>query len=214
MGLSMTTTDALDDNIKAATTKDKRKFHVVFTETIKSKTPCEWNGAYNADVELFVEGEEKAKSFTGSTVPNAKPPKEKPDWKYSMVMSTKAFPDALRGRYYTWTRGRRADKHLPEDERRPCLRLAEKVPTVEVAGDSELMLKQLMEGIDGRSLQYATEILVHSGWSDEERGSAGCLTIEPKSAKEFFDAIPEGAEGTLEVVRGLEDPEAKKSRYY
>lgn len=194
-----------EDLVKAATKEGKNTFHVIFRETIKSKEQSKWIDRYGASIELYKDGK-LVKKFRGSTLPNHLPGKDKPgDWMYSVVQANCAFPPDLQKRYYTWTSGKRADG------KRECLRLAEKVPTVAVGSEraNDMTLKEVIDlfvaGSSNAKYQYATNILVHSGYKTTWRGSAGCLTIHPEDAASFFNAIPNGTKGTLEVARGIED---------
>lgn len=201
--------------VEASTSKDRGLLHVVFTETIRSKQQGDWKESYGATVEVLKEGKSVGK-FRGSTLPNFLPGKGKPkDWKYSVVQATCAFEEDLKGRYYTWTRTRRADGT------RPCLRLSDKVPTVAVssARASEMSLAELIgifkdESKAKRYLRFADHILVHSGDKQGWRGSAGCLTIHPDDQHAFFELITEGVVGTLELNRGIEDSASKSSYCY
>lgn len=201
--------------IEAATTSEKGDFHVVFTETIGSKDQRDWKNSYGAKVEVF-HGGKSVGVFNSSTLPNFAPAKDKPkDWKYAVVQATCGFPSDLQGRFYTWSRTLRADG------KRPCLRLAREVPTVNLssARADEMALDELLSSLVDeckaeRYFQFAENILVHSGHQQGWRGSAGCLTIDPKDSDKFFDLIPKDAKGTLELNRGIEDKAAKMSFCY
>lgn len=201
--------------IQASTSKEKGAFHVVFTETIKSKDQRDWKDAYAATVEVF-KGDKSLGKFRASTLPNFLPGKGKPeDWKYAVVQATCAFPADLKSRYYKWTRMKRVDG------KRPCLRLAKEVPTVNISSlrVEEMSMSELLKRLEGESkaqryLKYAEDILVHSGKDQDWRGSAGCLTLHPDDAQRFFDLIPEGERGTLELNRVIEDEAALASYCY
>lgn len=201
--------------IEASTSKDKGFFHVVCTETITSKQQRDWKDSYAATVEVFKGGKSIGK-FRGSTLPNFVPSKDRPkEWKYSVVQATCAFPTDLKERYYTWTRTKRADG------KRPCLRLAKQVPTVNLSSvrAAEMTQKELLsmlgeESKASRYAQFAEQILVHSGQSQDWRGSAGCLTIHPDDADMFFALIGEGIDGTLALNRGIEDEKSQSSYCY
>ncbi len=203
------------DLIEASTVKQKSEFHVVFEETIKSREQRDWKDAYSATVEVF-RGEMPIGKFRASTLPNFIPSRGKPkDWKYAVVQATCAFPSDLKGRSFTWTRTKRADG------KRPCLRLAKEVPIVNLSSEraGKLTLSDLLamlkdESKANRYGRYAEDILVHSGQSQDWRGSAGCLTIHPDDADKLFELIPEGMKGTLELNRGIEDENAKASYCY
>ena len=201
--------------IEAATQKGKADVHIIFTQTIRSKEQKDWRDAYSATVEVFEKGKSIGK-FRGSTLPNFMPGRGKPkDWKYSVVEATCAFPASHQGRVYTWTRTLRADG------KRPCLRLAPKVPTVAVSSEraADMILADLIDSIVAESrakhyVQFADNILVHSGHSQDWRGSAGCLTIHPDDSEKFFSLLKEGVKGTLEINRGFEDGSTKSSHCY
>lgn len=201
--------------INASTTGVKGHIHVVITETIKSREQRDWKGAYSATVEVFKDGKSIGK-FRGSTLPNFQPSSDKPsDWKYAVVQATCAFPSDLKNRYYTWSRTKRVDGV------RSCLRLKKEVPTVNLssARAAEMKLADILrmlseESKSGRYMKYAEDILVHSGFKETWRGSAGCLTIHPDDADAFFNLIAEGIEGTLELNRGIEDESTMTSYCY
>ena len=201
--------------IRSSTTPEKAKIHIVFTETLKSKEQSKWIDAYAGTVEVFAE-EKSIGKFRASTLPNFLPGRGKPDdWKYAVVQATCAFPTDLRPRFYTWQRTIRADKQ------RPCLRLASEVPTVNLSSvrAAEMTRIELLELLEGESknrryMKYAEAILVHSGSGQSWRGSAGCLTLHPDDASKFFDLIPVGVNGTLELNRGIEDENTLTSRCY
>jgi hypothetical protein len=207
--------------IRDSTTNKKAKVHIVFTETVKSKDQKNWENGYNAKVELFVDGK-STKTAKASTLPNSRPPAAKPAWwEYSLVQATCSFSGKLKDRYYTWDWSKRVKTASPEKR---CLRLAAKVPTVNISTERLNMLTRgqlvdyLVGTLDKTKYQYATDILVHSGFGEDSRGSAGCLTINPSEAKEFFDAVEKAlgkdGKGTLEVNRGLEDETKKQSYCY
>lgn len=201
--------------ITASTTAEKGHIHVVFTETIKSNEQRDWKGTYSAVVEVFKDGKSVGKC-RGSSLPNFLAGNDKPaDWKYAVVQATCAFPGDLKNRFYTWSRTKRADGA------RPCLRLKKEVPTVNLssARAAEMKLADVLHMLDeesksGRYMKYAEDILVHSGYKETWRGSAGCLTIHPEDADAFFGLITEGVEGTLELNRGIEDEAAMASYCY
>jgi hypothetical protein len=211
--ITVSTTLAAPDPqiIKTCTTTTKAEWHVVFGEIIKSKSQRDWTDVYSATVELYHNGV-MVGSFHGSTLPNNKPTSAMPaDWQYSVVTATCALPKLGEQQlFYKWTRGKRADGQ------RPCLRLASKVPTVNVgsAREADKFIDFLIKGSADANYFYANDILVHSGWSTESRGSAGCLTIHPDNQQQFFGLIPEGANGTLEIDRGIEDESTQSSYCY
>jgi hypothetical protein len=196
-------------------TVGKQKYHVVFQEI----DYLQKDAGYNASVILYVDGTEVLK-VNGSTLPNHKAGKTVPkDWEYSVIMPTCKFTDydaSSDNRYYSWKRGKRADG------KRDCLRLNYKVPTVDISSarsdvknyvsgkqpDMDELSRWIFEvfGQDSNlpQYQYATNILVHAGWSGTWRGSAGCLTIDSLNAETFFDSIPNGVTGSLEVIREVD----------
>ena len=195
---------------KKATTDKVADFHVIIREAIKSSQQKDWTAVYNGTVELHVKGKPVV-SFRCSTLPNDKPPAADPKKEYSLTLSTGTMKVPLKGeRYYTWKRG------LREDGIRPCLRLASEVPTVNVGTerDREKFISFLINGAEKGDFHFATNILVHAGFKDAWRGSAGCLTIHPDDAKKFFDAIPVDTVGTLSLFRGIEDEKTKTSHDY
>ncbi|NUM34422.1 MAG: hypothetical protein HUU50_07750 [Candidatus Brocadiae bacterium] len=218
---------AIDEKLVMECTTDKKAdYHVVFIEIIKSAEQKNWVNAYNAKVDLYFK-DKLVKTFKGSTLPNFLPGKNKPkDWQYSVVKSNHAFPTTLKGRYYKSERGKRADK------KSLCLRLNYKVPTLNISSERllekkiveekskkqssafDIIMEELQENTSMEKYQYAVNILVHSGSSAEWRGSAGCLTIDPKDADDFFKKIPEGASVTIDLIRGLESKENAMSIYY
>jgi hypothetical protein len=201
------------DILKNATTPTKGAYHLICRETIKSKDQRDWTGVYNATFELYLNGQ-LVGSFAGSSLPNFRPGAGKPDdWEYSVVLATCAFPSPYQNNYYTWTRGTRA---APAHAGEPCLRLANKVPTVNVGNEPEFgpLYQLLRQNIGNGAFNYATNILLHNGSSADWRGSAGCLTIDPATADAFFSAIPDGTSGTLELDRGIEDEDAQQSYCY
>lgn len=201
--------------IKASTTAEQAPYHVIFTETIKSKEQRDWKDSYAAKVEVLKDGKSLGQ-FRASTLPNFLPGSGKPkDWKYAVVEATCSFPADLKGRFYTWTRPKRADG------KRPCLRLADQVPTVNLssAREADITVGKILSMLGEESKakrydRYAEDILVHSGHKQDWRGSAGCLTIHPDDAEKFFSLIPENVKGTLELNRGIEDEDAKASYCY
>lgn len=193
--------EEFNKNADAATSKTKQMYHITFREKIDSANQQDWTGKYDAHVEVLKDGNSLYKC-KGSTLPNDQPPKEDPNYKYSIVASTGYLKSKLNEvRYYTWEKGVRANR------REPCLRLAAKVPTVNVgtARRIDKVASLIINGAEQGDFQYATEILIHSGFKTNWRGSAGCLTIEPDKATEFFGKIPDGTKGTLEILRGIED---------
>ena len=206
--------DDHEKNIKESTTETKSDYHVVFYEIVKSHEQKDWKQAYNATVEVY-KGTEQIGKFRGSTLPNAQPPSTRPkDFVYSVVEATCAFPVALKGRFYTWELSTRASKN------EPCLRLAAKVPTLNIGSERirEFNLGEFVELLKelntGGAFNYAVAILVHEGFATESRGSAGCLTLHPDDAESFFKLFPSGTKGTLELNRGLEDEQLQQSYCY
>ncbi len=53
---------------------------------------------------------------------------------------------------------------------------------------------------------YATGINIHSGYSSTNRGSAGCITIDPKQALKVWSILQEGETGSVTINR---QPEKK-----
>jgi len=49
---------------------------------------------------------------------------------------------------------------------------------------------------------WSDELLIHSGWSDSWRGSAGCITIPPKNWDNFISNFDTGDKGVL-TIRGV-----------
>lgn len=47
---------------------------------------------------------------------------------------------------------------------------------------------------------YATEILVHKGYSDTWRGSKACITIKPEKSKEYFSHFDMNSSGAIIVT--------------
>ena len=204
------TKPTIDPNLaKEATVGSKAFVHVVFTEVLESKRQRDWTDTYNATVELL-HGDKRVGQFRGSTLPNDRPPSESPKYEYSVVLSTGALKPLLGDRFFRW------EKTLRADGRAPCLRLAGKVPTLNVgtARDADKFVSFLVAGAIKGSFFYAENILVHSGHKERWRGSAGCLTIHPDDAAAFFAAIPDNAKGTLAVHRGLHDFATKTSYSY
>lgn len=201
--------------IQASTTEVKAAFHVIFVETIKSKDQREWRNSYAATVEILKDGKSLGK-FRASTLPNFLPGRGKPkDWKYAVVQASCSFPEEMKARSYVWTRTTRADGL------RPCLRLADEVPTVSISSsrEAEISTAQLLSmlGEESKAKRYnrfAKNILVHSGQNQDWRGSAGCLTIHPDDAEKFFSLIPQGIKGTMELNRGIEDASTMTSYCY
>lgn len=207
--------------IKGCTTDKKARVHVIFSETVKSKDQKAWDEGYEATVQLYVDGK-LHKSYRGSTLPNSVPPSKKPDWwEYSLVQASCSFPRGLQDRYYTWTWSKRVSTEAAEKR---CLRLAPHVPTVNVSSERLMELKrgQFVEYMTGKldplKYRYAKDILVHSGYGEDTRGSAGCLTIHPDDANAFLDAVQAAlgshTAGTLEVNRGLQDEVQMQSYCY
>jgi hypothetical protein len=201
--------------IRASTTNEQADYHVVFTERIESSEQRDWKEAYSATVEVF-KGTKSIGKFRGSSLPNFLPSNDKPlEWKYAVVEATCAFPTDLRNRFYTWKRTTRGDGTTP------CLRLHKKVPTVNISSEraAEMTLENIIRMLADESKakrynQFATNILVHSGFQQTCRGSAGCLTIHPDNANAFFSLIADGLEGTLELNRGIEDKSKRLSYCY
>ena len=200
---------------KKATTDKKQSYHVVFTEIVESKQQKDWTGVYNADVEVFKDGKSIGK-FKGSTLPNDKPKKTDPAYEYSVVISTGSLKRALKQeRFFSWKRGVREEKDKDGNDR-PCLRLETKVPTLNVgtAREVDKLASKLINGAVVGNFNYATSILIHSGDKEFWRGSAGCLTIRPADAGNFFMLFPVGTTGTLSINRGIHDEETKMSYDY
>jgi hypothetical protein len=202
-----------EEIIRTATVPDKGMAHVVFRETISSKNQSDWTGVYKASVEVQIQkpdGTSETETFKGSTLPNFKPGKGKPDdWQYSVVMANCAFPSSLQGRYYKWTFSKRAES----DD--PCLRLTSRVPTVAVGSERvPAVFLAFLTPSQASNLQYADNILVHAGNKANWRGSAGCLTIDPTDQERFFSLLKDYPSGTLEIVRGIEDSAAGQSYCY
>lgn len=204
---------AVDRNlILSATTNLKANYHVVFREIIKSKHQPDWTNIYNASVELHIGSDET--DFKGSTLPNFLPGIGKPaNWEYSVVMANCAFPTGLSNRVYTWKRENGKDS---SGNSRDILRLTKMVPTLNIGSERvpEKFLSLLSTREQQDLMQFAQDILVHSGQTASWRGSAGCLTIRPADASSFFGRIPMGAEGTLEIARGIEDSSTSSSYCY
>jgi RHS repeat-associated protein len=55
--------------------------------------------------------------------------------------------------------------------------------------------------------EYATGINIHSGYSNTNRGSAGCITIDPKQAYKVWSVLQNGETGTVTIDR---EPKAKE----
>jgi hypothetical protein len=200
--------------VNKATTDAKAATHVVVTEVVESKHQQDWTSIYNATIEVFQAGVSKGK-FRGSSLPNDKPRKDWPEYEYSVVISTGSLKSSSDERYYTWVKGLRAEKDANGKDR-PCLRLNQKVPTINVgtARDRDKFIASIIHGAIKGDYHYAENILVHAGDKANWRGSAGCLTIHPDDAAAFFKLIPENARGTLALYRGLHDAETHKSYNY
>ena len=54
---------------------------------------------------------------------------------------------------------------------------------------------------------YATGINIHSGYSSTNRGSAGCITIDPQQGHKVWSVLQNGETGTVTVNRKPEDKE-------
>jgi hypothetical protein len=187
-GLPMGICDPIKANIiNQATVIKKSKYHVKFTEYIDDNVQKHWKQGYEAKIELFINGSKKESlTFRGSTLPNNFSTKN-PKKEYSVLMSTCHFD-----RFYTWKRGLRADR------KRPTLRLQHTTPTVNVSSVRDIVPTYLSRH---GHFNFAENILVHSGYKTSWRGSAGCLTLHPDDSKDFFNKIPMGVKGTLEVSR-------------
>ena len=200
----------LQNTIKDATTTKKSDYHIVFTET----TDTSKKAGYWAVVEVYINNERKG-TFRGSTFPNPSPTANRPkDWVYTIVMSKEDMRKSIsEDRYFKWKREKRANKI---DD---CLRFNQngKVPAINISSErykedmdswDKFQYKLIYELLNKQGTQdfsfpyhYATTILIHKGYSDYSKGSAGCLTIHPKDQKKFFDLIPMGSIGTCEVIR-------------
>lgn len=167
-----------------ATTTQHAPFHLVIKEVLDTTTQAEWPHGYHATLTLFA-GSMVGQNFRGSSLPNNVNPNDTTH-QYSVL---KATCDS--SRVYTWKKSTRPNGL-------PCLRLAKKVPVVQINSDRAKIPSLLSK--EG-TIQFADDILVHVGASDVWRGSAGCITIDPKDADSFFSSIPVDTEGTLEVVR-------------
>ncbi len=183
-----------------------------FVQNVSDIGQEDWKDVYNATIDLYLENK-KVDSFRASTLPNFLPGSgHPPEWKYSIVMATCAFPDSLKNRYYTWVRGKR------EDGKSPCLRFSGTIPTVNIGSERYNEMKDIIKVVfdenEAKKYHYATNILLHSGYKQTWRGSHGCLTIHPDDSDRFFDKIPEGEKGTLELIRGIHDDEARQSYCY
>jgi RHS repeat-associated protein len=55
--------------------------------------------------------------------------------------------------------------------------------------------------------EYATGINIHAGYSETNRGSAGCITIDPKQANKVWSVLQNGETGTVTINR---KPEAEE----
>lgn len=203
--------DTIENIIKSATVKDRALWHINLTEAIDSKEQRDWTGLYGASFRLTAPGAQE-QTFGGSTLPNSLPEKDNmpPDWEYSVVMATCAFPGELRNRFYRWRRIERPNN------KGPALRfLSTQTPTVAVGStrQADKFLDWLRKRSTARSYQYATDILVHRGYNTE-RGSEGCLTIKPGDHQKFFAAIPLDTEGTLALNRGIHDQQVGQSYCY
>jgi hypothetical protein len=204
------TPPAVDKELaKASTTKTQASVHVIFREVVESKQQKDWTGVYNASVELY-NGDKLIGTYRGSTLPNDKPPATSPAYEYSVVLSTGSLKPVIGECFYTWTRTLRADG------KSPCLRLAAKVPTLNVgtARDIDKFASFLKDRAIKGFFQYAENILVHGGFKTAWRGSAGCLTIHPDDTEKFFESILSDSQGTLSLYRGIHDASTQTSYDY
>ncbi|GAB5398973.1 MAG: hypothetical protein Aureis2KO_05580 [Aureisphaera sp.] len=199
----------LQKNIISATTETKKSYHVVFQETADKKK----DSGYFAKVELFV-NDNLVGTFRGSTFPNSTPSSNRPDdWIYTIVMSkSDMYQSVSEDRYYLWKREKRSNGDA-------CLRFNQngKVPAINISSErfkndmdswDKQQYKLVYELLSELNVQdpnypffYATTILIHKGFTQYIRGSAGCLTIHPDDEKNFFDLIPMNTQGTCEIIR-------------
>jgi RHS repeat-associated protein len=52
--------------------------------------------------------------------------------------------------------------------------------------------------------EYATGVNIHHGYSSSNRGSAGCITIDPNHAPEVWNVLQNGETGTVTITRPAE----------
>ncbi|MCK9506776.1 MAG: RHS repeat-associated core domain-containing protein, partial [Porticoccaceae bacterium] len=58
-----------------------------------------------------------------------------------------------------------------------------------------------MPNPNNNNLPYADWIQIHCGYSETNRGSAGCITIEPGQCNEVWNILQEGENGTINLIR-------------
>lgn len=211
------------ERIYDATTSSEKTYHIVFRQIIQSTDQHDWWNGYGADVFVYRNGQEVAHfEHGGSTLPNSwAPTYRSSDYEYALVTSTCSFPTELRGRFY---KGERLSGHSKFGD---CIIIndGDVVPTLNISdvNEDEAKILNLVTREGDSDWRYATEIFIHNGQKNAAtygpnprivRGSAGCLTINPEIAEELWRLIPPGAYVSIEILRGLPDPQMMTSRCY
>ena len=60
--------------------------------------------------------------------------------------------------------------------------------------------------------EYATGVNIHRGYSSSNRGSAGCITIDPHQASEVWNVLQNGETGTVTITRPSETSSKKTDK--